>query len=265
MAKQTGIFKVQGSLGGVTFYKRNGQELMKTTAGPSKSKIANSPSFQRTRENNQEFAGAAAAAKALRMGLVINFDEMTDGTAIGRLLKACKEIVSKGAGQRGQRSFIPSGFKDSLLGFIFNQSVSFDGIFLAPYTSAVNAARNEVSFNIPDFNTGNFVKGPSGATHFRIINLISVLSEYDYNVTSGKYEPLDSANNSKNAFSASDYLPLGTNVGAVTSIVSTLSGAPALAATSVLVSCIGIEFYQNVGGIQYLLASNNAMKIKDVF
>jgi hypothetical protein len=76
---------------------------------------------------------------------------------------------------------------------------------------------------------------------------------------------LDAANNSLSAFNATDYLPIGTNIGSVTSIVSTLPGAPVLNASSVLISCIGIEFYQSVSGMQYLLASGNAMKIKDVF
>jgi hypothetical protein len=265
MAIQKGIFKVKGNLGGISFFQKNGKNIMKTANGPSKSKIANDPAFIRTRENNQEFAGAAIAGKALRMGLVVDFDEMTDSTATARLLKVCKEIISKGTGLRGQRSFIPSAFKDSLLKFIFKQSISFDSIFLAPYSSSVNAGKNEVTITIPDFNTGNFIKAPSGATHFKIINLISVLSEYDFNATSRKYEPLDAVNNSLSAFNATDYLAIGTNIGSVTSIVSTLPGAPVLNASSVLISCIGIEFYQSVSGMQYLLASGNAMKIKDVF
>jgi hypothetical protein len=265
MAIQKGIVKIKGNIGGLSFFQRNGKDLIRISYGPSKTKVANDPAFIRTKENNQEFSGAAIAGKAARRGLIANFDEMADYLVVSRMLKLCKEIISKGTGLRGQRSFAPSAFKESLLKFIFKQSISFDSIFLAPYTSFANAGKNEVTITIPDFNTRNSVNAPADATHFKIINLISVLSEYNFNVTSRKYEPLDAANNSLNAFNATDYLPIGTNIGSVTSIVATLPGAPVLNASSVLISCIGIEFYQSVNGMQYLLASGNAMKIKDVF
>jgi hypothetical protein len=54
-------------------------------------------------------------------------------------------------------------------------------------------------------------------------------------------------------------------VGALTTIVAAITPAPVMVATSALISCVGIEFYQLVSGTQYLFASNNAMKIRDVY
>jgi hypothetical protein len=265
MAKQKGIIKIKGSLGGITFYQSNGQDLSRTTNGPSKSKINNDPAFARTRENNQEFAGATAAGKALRMGLVQDFDEMADTIATARIMKMCKAAMSRAAGVRGQRPFQPVTFKDVFVNFPFSEAVSFDSIFLAPYSTVVNAGRTQVTMTIPDFNAGNSIHAPSGATHFKVINLISVLSQYTFNTTTKKYEATDAANNTKNGFAASGFIPLGTSVGAVTTIVAAITPAPVMIPVSALISCVGIEFYQLVSGTQYLLASSNAMKIKDVF
>jgi hypothetical protein len=54
-------------------------------------------------------------------------------------------------------------------------------------------------------------------------------------------------------------------VGAITTLVSELPGAPALPTDTALISCLGIEFYQEINGNQYLLSSGNAMKIAKVF
>jgi hypothetical protein len=86
---------------------------------------------------------------------------------------------------------------------------------------------------------GNMVHAPSGATHFKLINLISILSEYKFNVTSKKYEPTDPDSNTKYAFNASGYIAVGGNVGAVTTIVSAITPVPPIEPTSVLISCIG--------------------------
>jgi hypothetical protein len=265
MAKQKGILKVQGSVGGLTFYQRNGKDFLKVTSGPSKEKIKNDPSFKRTRENNQEFAGSAMTGKALRMGLVQEFKDMSDSTCVSRIVKVCREVISKANGVRGQRPFLPADHKDSFLFLSFNQSVSFDSLFLAPYTLDTAGTRNQLTIQVPDFNTGNLVHAPAGATHFRLVNLISALSSYQFNTTTSKYEAADTLNNAKNDFNATDYIPLGGMVGAGTSLTSALAGAPILPPATVLIACIGIEFYQEIGGAKYLLSSGNAMKIVNVY
>jgi hypothetical protein len=265
MPKQKGIIKLKGSMGGITFYQKNGEHFSRETNGPDKNKIKHDPAFQRTRENNQEFGGAAQIGKAFRTGLVKDFDEMSDSSCTARITKLIKQIISKGEGKRGQRDFSPNLYGEFFLYFAFNESVSFNSILLASFTASANATRNEVTITIPDFNTGNMVHAPAGASHFRIINLISILSEYKFNETSQRYEPTDPDSNSLNAFNASNYIALGGNVGSDTIIVSTITPVPAIESTSILISCIGIEFYQKVGSEYYLLASNNSMKVQAVY
>ena len=55
MAKQKGIIKLDGTIGGITFYKSQDGYLAREKGGVPAEKIANDPAFQRTRENGEEF------------------------------------------------------------------------------------------------------------------------------------------------------------------------------------------------------------------
>lgn len=65
-----------------------------------------------------------------------------------------------------------------LKGLDFNRNISFNGIFSAPFTLTANVDRNESTLSVPAFNPLNFLNIPSGATHFRIINALSVISDF---------------------------------------------------------------------------------------
>ena len=55
MAKQKGILKLDGTIGGITFYKSQDGYLAREKGGVDGNRIATDPNFQRTRENGSEF------------------------------------------------------------------------------------------------------------------------------------------------------------------------------------------------------------------
>lgn len=62
MARQKGIIKLKGTLGGITFYKTSlDGHLAREKGGIEAERIANDLAFQRTRENNSEFGREGAA------------------------------------------------------------------------------------------------------------------------------------------------------------------------------------------------------------
>lgn len=67
MAKQKGIIKLDGTIGGITFYKSQDGYLAREKGGVSAEKIATDPAFQRTRENGEEFGRAGKAGKFYEM------------------------------------------------------------------------------------------------------------------------------------------------------------------------------------------------------
>ncbi|HWZ21156.1 MAG TPA: hypothetical protein VNW06_00805 [Cytophagaceae bacterium] len=262
MGKQKSIVKIQGSIDDMTFYQMNGiSYVRKKTAGPSKEKIKTDPRFKRTRENNQEFAGAVAGATALRQGLV-EVTKMLDNSFRNRAMIICRQMIASASGTRGQRPFKPQDNKGMFQELVLQKSTSFQRICNVPYVASVAVGNYSATLAIPDFNTGSLINPPPNATHFKMFLHISVLSEFDYDIVTNKYQPVNPELNTLHAMSSTDYLPLGGMVGAATLLQTILGDVEELPPTAVLVVCMGIEFYQSVtGGGYYSFASNDAMKI----
>jgi hypothetical protein len=267
MAKQKGHIKYVGTLGEVRHFKIKGNEgyFAGLKGGPTAEQIKTAPGFIRTRENMSEFAACAMAGKSVRIGLSALMKQMTDSQFTGRLTAIMKKInIEDGSEARGQRAVLVSQQPQYLKGLDFNRNISLNGVLSAPYSLTPNDDRNESTLTLPPFNPLNFLNIPSGATHFRIVNSISVISDFVYNSSTGAYEPAETILNELSNIAYSGYIP----VDAVTSLIeitATLPGSPTLTSNVAVLGSIGIEFYQEVGGVFYLFNAGNAMKIQDVF
>jgi hypothetical protein len=265
MAISTGIVKLQGTIQGISFYERKGKLCARKAGGPSKEKIASSEKCQRTRENNAEFEGAVAASKALRTGLGSFTMKFADWNLSGRLNGVFKKAADRATGIRGQRPIEILPNKDLLEGFNLNKEMAFDGVFKAPFTSSVNALRNEVTITIPDIDIRKAIDAPGGATHFRIVNAITVLPKFVFDPLSKKYLRADGTYDITRGYVYSDFISLSGNAGSVTNITATLSGAPVIDFESGLIACVGIEFYQMVNGKQFPLKGLACMKVSKIY
>lgn len=267
MARQTGLVKYNGTMGGVRHFKIKGLDgdFAGMAGGPSAEQINNDPAFIRTRENMNEFGGSAAAAKSVRVALSQIIKQFSDPRLTGRLTAIMKQINLEDQSEaRGRRAIEISTQRQYLTGLEFDANLSLSGLFNAPYTLANNAARDSATFTIPAFNPANLVNAPAGATHFRLVNAIAVVSDWVYNDTTGKYEPTDIALNELADVQYSPYLDLNA-VTAATTITTALPGTPTMTASVSVLNCIGIEFYQQVGPNYYLFASGNALRVNEVF
>ena len=110
----------------------------------------------------------------------------------------------------------------------------------------------------------NYSSIPAGATHFRIINAIAVISDYAYNATSKVYEATDPSLDKLSAIAFSDYLPVNA-LTTVKSIAATIRGSTTMTASVSVLNAVGIEFYQEVNSNYYVFNQGNAMKIKQIF
>ncbi|PHR72869.1 MAG: hypothetical protein COA67_03980 [Lutibacter sp.] len=265
MAKQKGFIKLEGSLGGLTFYKRDGESFVKTTGGVDKNRIESDPAFKRTRENMSEFGASATIGKALRIGFASLIKIMGGSNTVGRIVKIMKRVNSVGPGARGERSFEFLPNKVLLEGFEFNLSASLDAIFYPPYVSpTLDANRSIATWTVVDFSTDNFINPPEGATHFRLALNTTVLSDYTYNSSLKAFEPVNEAENETSGIAVSAEIPLGGMVGADTTLTVDLGFAATLPATVAVISAIGIIFYQEINAQFYELASDNSMRIDAV-
>lgn len=268
MARQSGPLKYKGTLGDIRHFKIKGLQghFAGLIGGPTGEQVKTAPEFERTRENMNEFGGCAAAGKSVRVGLAQLIKQMSDPQLTGRLTAIMKKInLEDQTEARGYRAILVSTQGQYLSGLNFNRNISFESVFYAPFELTNTPSRDSSSLTVVPFNPLNFINAPAGATHFRLINAISVISDYTYNSTSKVYEPTNAALNELSDVVYSDYLDLGTTINTPTTVTATLPGSPAMTADVSVLNSIGIEFYQQVGSEFYLFNSGNALKIQIIF
>jgi hypothetical protein len=264
MSKQKGVIKLVGNIGGMSFYTSNGEYLARTAGGPTKERIATGANFVRTRENNAEFGGSAKVGKAFRTSLNSVIQTMGGSTLTASLTRLFKSINAKAGGVRGERPIALTANKAQAKGLELNEKVSFTSVFNAPHTVTADADRVDITFSIPAFIPKNFINPPAGATGFRIAGAVGWLSDYSFDSSTLSYEPDVPEQNSTSIVAYSHILPIDNNGTTITLSATAPSGLVPDAGISVICG-LGIEFYQKVNDVDYLLAQGNAMRIVEVF
>ena len=123
MARQRSIIKLDGTIGGITFYKSKDGYLAREKGGIPAERIANDPAFQRTRENGAEFGRAGKAGKVLRNSIRQLLQNVNDSRMVSRLTKEMVKVIQMDAtNPRGQRNVI-DGEAELLIGFDFLSSI----------------------------------------------------------------------------------------------------------------------------------------------
>ena len=235
MAKQSGFLKLEGTIGDVTFVKTQGGYLAKQKTAISAKRIASDPSFQRTRENNAEFGRAGKAAKLLRNAVHSLLQTAKDKRVVGRLVKEMMVVLKADATSiRGQRNVV-DGEAELLQGFDFNSNAPFNTIFFPAYAATIDRVAGTLSINIPALVSDKDIAVPEGTMHFAIV---SAGAEIDFE-----------NNQYTEASTTSAVLPWG---GSAAGPIS-LSNAVTPNSTHPLFQLLGVQFYQQVNGINYTL------------
>lgn len=236
MAKQKGIFKVEGTLDDVTFYK-SGQDgyLVRAKGGVPAARIASDPVFQRTRENMAEFGRAGKAGKMLRTALRGVLINSTDSRAASRLTQQMVKVIQADAiNERGQRNVI-DGEAELLIGFEFNIGGKLSTTLFAPYVAEIDRAAGELKVDFAPFVPVNMINAPAGASHFKIV---SAGAEVDFEAGTFVMQNAGSA-----------VLPINSTLTLAISQTNQVTAA----STKPLFLAVGIEFYQEVNSQMYPL------------
>ena len=248
MARQTGIIKIKGKIGDLSFYKTKDGHLAREKGGVEADRIKNDPAFVRTRENGAEFGASATAGKFSRDSLRPIANTASDNRVVSRMTKLMTKIKNLDTTSiRGKRNagvaMTLATAKALLKGFEFNKNALLGSVLYKPY--AVNTTTGVIS--IPGLVPVNDIAWPAGATH---ISLTGAYANLNY------------------ATSVAD-LKL-TNVvnllidGTATAVTLTPTAVPA--GTGAKVFLLKIEFFQLVNGVQYSLKNGayNALKVIEV-
>lgn len=248
MAKQTGIIKLKGKIGDLSFYKTQDGHLAREKGGVDAERIAKDPAFIRTRENGAEFGSAASAGKLMRDALRPLMLRASDGRVTSRLTKVMTDIKNLDAtSARGQRTvgsaipLVPA--KERLKGFNFNIRSILGSVLYKSYSVDIATGAIDMAQLVPT----NEIAAPSGATH---MTLRSAWAKIDF------VQGIKSVEVSPDFNGPIDANAINVNL--------TPASAPTGTGTDIFI--LMIEFFQEVNGVQYSLNNGqyNAMSIVEV-
>lgn len=248
MARQRGMFKVEGTVDEITFYKSKDGFMIRQKGGVSAERIATDPAFERTRENQKEFARAGSAGKLLRGALRSLLVNATDRLLVSRLFTAMMKVVKADAiSDRGQRNVL-DGELELLEGFEFNIDGKLAQTLFAPFTAIIDRVNGSLSLQVPSFVPINMIAAPAEATHYQIVSAGGFID-----FTTGV---------SNIVTNSTGMLPLDSNA----SVALNHSFDAGADATRPMFIVVGISFYQEVNGKNYSLKNGayNALSIVKV-
>jgi hypothetical protein len=265
MAIQTGAIKYRGSFKSIRNYMNlhDPNTYAEEKGGANRDLIMNNPAFVRTRENMNESNGCGIAVKAIRSGLLNLLPEQTDKLFTARLMATVKEINCRDyEGIHGTRAICFSSNQPYLAGVVFNVLEDASEMLESQFTCFHPIPRIEATLSLTAFDIKKILV-PKGATHFRVLNHISIISDYAYVELNRRYETT-SPLNTMSAHTYSEYTPVGTTL--TDEIVASFPVGILPSAIDSVIQAVGVEFYMATGGgLVYLPLKGSSMLMVDVF
>jgi len=246
MARQTGIIKIKGTIGDLSFLKTQDGHLVREKGGISAKRMRSDPAFRRTRENGSEFGMATAAGKLLRRALHQHLQQSADNRITSRLVQLLMQVKNyDSVSVRGQRNvgtgILEPAAKEILKGFNFNNRSSLNMVLVKPFS--VDELTG--TFEIPSLVPINDIKSPEGATHVSISGLVAHI---DFGL---------------GIFSVENTAVVNLSVNDSLSQNITLSPLAMPSGNGSMFYILGLRFYQEVNQVQYVLANGvyNALSV----
>jgi hypothetical protein len=184
----------------------------------------------------------------LRNALRQLLQNASDSRVVSRLTREMMRVIQTDAiNARGERT-VTAGELEFLQGFDFNIDGKLGTTLYAPFSATIDRIAGTVEIALSPFVPAVMVAAPGGTTHFRIF---AAGAEVDFD-----------KNSSISQVSDSGIMPWDNVPTAALSLNHTLTAN----STQALFAVLGIEFLQEVNGVQYPLKNGafNAMAIVKV-
>ena len=248
MANQKGIIKLGGTIGGITFYKSKDGYMAREKGGIDAKRFHSDPAFRRTRENAQEFGHSGVMGSLFRRAFRPLIGGGADGRLTARLVKKLMEVVKTDTvNKRGER-VVMEGNLMLLEGFDFNIKSSLKNTILHQYTTEWDRITGECKLIFDPFVAEETIAAPNGTTHYRLVLGVAGVDfeneVYELKLDRSVIAPWDE-----------------TEVPNL-ELLATLTAN----STQTVFIALGVEFYQEVNGANYLLnnGSYNATSVLKV-
>lgn len=244
MAKQKGIFKVQGTIGDVSFYRSKDGYLLREKTSLDGKRIATDPAFVRTRENSAEFTRAAKSGKLARQAFRSLIKEASDSLVVSRLTREMILCIYEDTlHARGERTVDQN--ISLLRDFDFNFNAKLGSTLYVPYQAVIDRAGGEMAVNLEAYQATGAILAPEGTTHYQF-HVAGAQLDFDQKFYEVK-------------FMDGPILPYDRSQQAA----GTLSVQLTPGSDLVMMLVFGISFTQEVNGEHYSLKNNvyNALSL----
>lgn len=219
--------------------------------------------FLPLREHITGKSGCPTAVRALRECFQLLLADYTDFNFTGRLMQIVAEILRRDPDtEGGKRSIYFSREMPFLATIVFNKKRGCYDIMHYHFNHSHSDSRTEARVSVVDCSF-KACHVPGGATHFRVLSHLSIISDYRYSESNRIYEPV-SRLNGLSVIGYSDYIQVNDEF-SVEIVVSFPVWAHPSDDDSVI-QCFGIVFYAKSGLSNYLsIGKGNDVMVCDVF
>jgi hypothetical protein len=264
MATLVGVIRFVGSVSGIrNFKKLYDPKIYASEKGfISKKLYKTSPKFKNNRLSNDEFGGCALAVKEIRRGLIHVVPEMVDAAFTARLMKFTRALsLRDDEHEKGKRSLCFSKYRSELHRLEFNKNHKAYNAAMFALSGSHSDARTATTIEVSGLKM-RLIVPPSGATHYRIMSHMSVVSDYCYSETLRKYGPTNPLD-ALSAFGYSEIVELSSEFTAQIHVA--FPEGTILDDDCTVIHCIAIEFLEPNGKAGFRTIYGASMEIMDVF
>ena len=169
MAKQMGHGMIKGKLGNLIFYSYRGKPVVRTDGSREKEYYKTAESFERSRENGDEFGRAHSIKSKITnaMGPLLTF--VKDGYMNNRLAMTLLELIKMDdKNLRGERTVTAANL-EKLKGFEFNREAMIRKLVRFDHSATIDKESGTMSVIVKPFVPKENIIAPEGATHFRLL------------------------------------------------------------------------------------------------
>lgn len=168
MAKYSGLFPIEGTIGDLCFYKTKHGYIVRRKSSIDKKRIRTDPAYARVRKNGADFGTAARAGKLIRSAFRPLIQCASDPGLTGRLTSTLLRVIQADQDNPHGERTVQKGDQQLLEGFEFNQYSHLANRIRMGFTVSIDRTKCEMTISTPPFLPAEVISAPRGATHFRL-------------------------------------------------------------------------------------------------
>lgn len=124
MARQTGLIRLKGQIGGLDFYQSEGVDMVRTKTGPTTQQYKNSPEYEGSRQASNDFGTAGGLAGKLKHAIIYMYGPALNPHINSKLTGIFTSVLAKDRiHPRGERKIL-HGDVSKLVGIDFTANTN---------------------------------------------------------------------------------------------------------------------------------------------